>query len=241
VNKPDAWMPLYVDDYLGAARELSCAESGAYFHLLLAAWTRAGSLPNDDAKLRRMAGATPREWPAIKAAIIQFFVVTADSWEQKRLRRELSVATERYEKLTSHQSARATRGWQKKKQKQRDDDAGGTAAACRGDAQPQPQEAKPPKPPTALTVVGGSRFPDFWAAWPARKRKVAKAKCRDVWNARRLDLLASEILAHVVAMAGTEQWREYDPSPLRYLNERRWEDGLPEEAPTASGKRRVIV
>jgi uncharacterized protein YdaU (DUF1376 family) len=38
------WMPLYVGDYIADTAHLSCAESGAYLHLIMHYW-RAGSLP----------------------------------------------------------------------------------------------------------------------------------------------------------------------------------------------------
>lgn len=68
-------------------------------------------------------------------------------------------------------------------------------------------------------------FGRFWESWPSSERKVAKAKCAEVWRRRQLDPLADQIIAHVGAMKETEQWRRgYDPAPLTYLNQRRWED-----------------
>lgn len=69
----------------------------------------------------------------------------------------------------------------------------------------------------------------FWATWPKSGRKVAKAKCLDVWSRKGLDALADEICTHVEAMKSTDQWkRGYEPAPLTYLNQQRWRDGLPE-------------
>lgn len=70
------------------------------------------------------------------------------------------------------------------------------------------------------------RFPEFWEAWPSTPRKVAKAECEKRWKARGLDEHAEAIVAHVAAMRGTEQWQKgFEPAPLTYLNQRRWEDG----------------
>ena len=74
--------------------------------------------------------------------------------------------------------------------------------------------------------AGADSFGRFWETWPDSDRKVAKAKCLDVWIRRRLDQTADQIIAHVAAMKETEQWRKgFEPAPLTYLNQKRWEDG----------------
>lgn len=71
-------------------------------------------------------------------------------------------------------------------------------------------------------------FNRFWTAYPNTSRRVAKSKCFDVWKRKKLDAIAGEVVDHVKAMAKTKQWREgYEPAPLTYLNQDRWEDGLP--------------
>lgn len=72
-----------------------------------------------------------------------------------------------------------------------------------------------------------SRFADFWQAWPVGPRKQAKAECAKKWKAKGLDRLADAILSHIKEISGTQQFRDYTPAPLTYLNQRRWEDGSP--------------
>jgi len=68
-------------------------------------------------------------------------------------------------------------------------------------------------------------FARFWIAWPKSPRKVAKAECERRWRSRGLEMHADRIVHHVEAMSSTKQWRGgYDPAPLTYLNQRRWED-----------------
>ena len=70
-------------------------------------------------------------------------------------------------------------------------------------------------------------FGKFWATWPKSDRKVAKAECEKRWRSRGLEADAERIVAHVEAMARSKQWRDgFDPAPLTYLNQRRWEDGV---------------
>lgn len=73
------------------------------------------------------------------------------------------------------------------------------------------------------------RFDDFWSAWPSTARKTAKSKCREKWTTFGLDDVADRIVAHVTAMRSTKQWLDgYEPAPMTYLNQRRWEDTDPD-------------
>jgi hypothetical protein len=83
-----------------------------------------------------------------------------------------------------------------------------------------------------------SRFNDFWSAWPSSKRKVARAECEKKWDKHNLDLVADTIIASVTRLKKTDQWTGgFDPAPLTYINQRRWEDDAGEQQATA---RRVI-
>lgn len=87
------------------------------------------------------------------------------------------------------------------------------------------QKTENRKPPRKLN--GSARFHEFWEAWPASPRKVAKAKCLERWRAHHLDDNADLIVAHVTAMKATRQWSDgFEPAPMTYLNQRRWEDGV---------------
>ena len=82
-----------------------------------------------------------------------------------------------------------------------------------------------------------SRFDEFWSTWPSSKRKVAKSTCETKWLKLKLDNVADQILASVNSLKGSEQWTTgYEPAPLTYINQRRWEDGVAEQSFT----RRVI-
>jgi hypothetical protein len=90
------------------------------------------------------------------------------------------------------------------------------------------------KPLRVVTDTGA--FGQFWEQWPSSPRKVAKSKCAEVWKRRGLDAVADQIVAHLSATKGTEQWqRGYEPAPLTYLNQRRWEDGAGPSADKFAG------
>lgn len=79
---------------------------------------------------------------------------------------------------------------------------------------------------SASSPPKGSRFEDFWAAWPKGDRKQDKAKCFDKWGKGNFDAIADVILADIEAKKQTQKWRDgYVEAPVVYLNNRRWEDG----------------
>jgi hypothetical protein len=84
-----------------------------------------------------------------------------------------------------------------------------------------------------------SGFERFWDAWPsASGRKQAKAICESHWLAKGLDDDAELIVMHVRAMKLTQHWKTGgDPTPIRYLEQKRWRDGEPEPvvAPVLTG------
>ena len=83
-----------------------------------------------------------------------------------------------------------------------------------------------------------SRFDEFWSAWPSSKRKVARAECEKKWFKQNLDKVADIIIDSVSKLKRTEQWTTgFDPAPLTYINQRRWEDDAGEQQATG---RRVI-
>jgi uncharacterized protein YdaU (DUF1376 family) len=80
------------------------------------------------------------------------------------------------------------------------------------------------------------RFDDFWNNWPSSKRKVAKTTCKAKWERLALDPLADSINAVVTRLKASEQWLSgYEPAPLTFINQKRWEDDSGE-----SVARRVI-
>jgi uncharacterized protein YdaU (DUF1376 family) len=105
MHKP--WMPFYVGDYLADTRHLTLEQHGAYLLLITHYW-KHGSLPDDDAELRRIVGATVWQWKRIWPAVKLFFEASATlvassengsvkqllgkCWRHKRLDKELERA-----------------------------------------------------------------------------------------------------------------------------------------------------
>lgn len=77
-------------------------------------------------------------------------------------------------------------------------------------------------------------FDEFWAEWPRHPRKVGKDQCRAKWAAKGCAPAAVAIVAAVRTLKGSEQWAksngEFIPAPLVWLNQRRWESVVGEDA-----------
>jgi uncharacterized protein YdaU (DUF1376 family) len=103
-------------------------------------------------------------------------------------------------------------------------------------------ESKPKHNPKKIQIQNknintSSKFDEFWNAWPTSKRKVAKSECQKKWAKAGCDAVAETIIAQVNALKVTEQWTTgFEPAPLTYINQRRWED----DAGTPAVSRRVI-
>ena len=95
---------------------------------------------------------------------------------------------------------------------------------------PSPTQAEAEGEPEAESK---NEFDRFWATWPNTDRKVARKECAAMWKRKRLDKMADRIIDHVNAVKYTKQWRNgYEPSPLTYLKQDRWEAGVASSDPT---------
>jgi uncharacterized protein YdaU (DUF1376 family) len=95
------FMQLYVSDYLGDTRHLSCEQHGAYLLLLMTMWNAHGSLPDDDAKLARMVCLSVKKWRGIRTEVMEFFDVSEGRVTHPRLSRELQKSERQSESRAS--------------------------------------------------------------------------------------------------------------------------------------------
>jgi uncharacterized protein YdaU (DUF1376 family) len=108
-------LPLWTDAYLADTTHLSATESGAYLHLLMAAWRAPTcSIPNNDRQLARMARCTPREWQKVRGVVMAFWTLddATTFWTQKRLLTERIRVREN----SREQSRKAGIKWLKEKE-----------------------------------------------------------------------------------------------------------------------------
>lgn len=91
------FMQLYVGDYLADTAHLTTEQHGAYLLLLMGMWTAGGSLPDDHAKLARVARVPPRRWPAVWEGIGGYFAAKDGVLTNPRLSREHAKAVSKSE------------------------------------------------------------------------------------------------------------------------------------------------
>ncbi|MBZ9676410.1 YdaU family protein [Mesorhizobium sp. ES1-1] len=87
------FMQLYVSDFIGDTLQLSTEQIGAYMLLLMAMWNAGGRLPDDDARLARVARLSPKKWRVIGGDLMTFFDREGGEICHKRLTRELRKAS----------------------------------------------------------------------------------------------------------------------------------------------------
>lgn len=87
--KSDTWMPFYVADYLRDTMHLSAEQHGAYLLLIMACWTRGGSLPGSDEQLAGIARMAPATWRKSRAVVMAFFATEGDGYTHKRVKAEI--------------------------------------------------------------------------------------------------------------------------------------------------------
>ncbi len=132
MSRADAWMPLYIGDYLADTMHLSAVEHGAYLLLLMQQW-RSGPLPDDDRHLAAIARVDLAAWKRqVGPTIRRFFEVTADGLVQKRLEAERQKAAAIIEKRATAGKKGAARRWQNGEQSDKPSD-GGEGSNSNGD------------------------------------------------------------------------------------------------------------
>src|SRR5689334_362252 len=100
------YMRFYPADYLADAVHLTAAQHGAYMLLIMNYWQRGGPLPDDDARLARIARMGPREWARAKPLISEFFSIGGGAWSHGRIDAELAHVAAK--SLKSKEAAQAS-------------------------------------------------------------------------------------------------------------------------------------
>lgn len=91
-KKTDAWMPLYIGDYLADTSRLTTEQHGAYLLILMDYW-RNGPPPDDDEVLASIAKLGPQQWRKHGPVIRRFFVAQDGMLLQKRVEQERQKAS----------------------------------------------------------------------------------------------------------------------------------------------------
>jgi uncharacterized protein YdaU (DUF1376 family) len=104
-GKIDAWMPLYIGDYLGGTNRLTTEQHGAYLLIIFDYWMN-GAPPDDDAELSAITRLSQEQWAAQRPKIQRYFTVVDGHWRHDRIDRELELAVGRSNKALAAAVAR---------------------------------------------------------------------------------------------------------------------------------------
>jgi uncharacterized protein YdaU (DUF1376 family) len=207
-------------DYITHTNHLSDAEDLAYRRLLDLYYISEKPIPLETESVARKIRL---DLDITESVLEEFFDKGVDGYRNSRCDAEIT----KYQHQVENNRQLGKRGGRPKK----------TESITEAEPKVNPKQIQKQNKNISSVTPTTSRFNDFWSVWPSSKRKVARAECEKKWAKQNLDMVADLIIASVTRLKNTEQWTGgYDPAPLTYINQRRWED----DAGTPAVGRRVI-
>ena len=219
------WYKFHLGDYITHTTHLSDAEDLAYRRLLDLYYMSEKQIPLNTESVSRKIRI---DLDITEAILDEFFERTDEGYFNGRCDAEIA----RYNKQVETNRSLGKKGGRPKK----------TETVPKRNPKLTPTEEDKDINTISSVAPTTSRFNDFWSVWPSSKRKVAKSACEAKWKRLALDPLADKIIASVTRLRASEQWLTgFDPAPLTYLNQKRWEDDSESDSVNGSGfSRRVI-
>lgn len=205
------WYKFHIGDYLSHTMHLDDAEDLAYRRLLDWYYMSERPLPLDIALVARRIRL---DLDVVEPVIKEFFSMTTGGYRHIRCDSEIESYNIRAEQARQAGKLGGRR-------KLPDDDA-----------------SKPPRLPIQNRTeqknkpIMSKGFDMFWTTWPSSKRKVGKVECSKKWERYELEKKTDQIIDHIKSMKSSELWiTGFEPAPLTYINQRRWEDDNPLNIP----------
>jgi uncharacterized protein YdaU (DUF1376 family) len=200
------WYKFHIGDYLTHTVHLSDAEDLAYRRLLDLYYMSEKMIPLDHEAVARKIRL---DLDITESVLGEFFERTEEGYFNNRCHAEVL----KYQHQVENNRQLGKRGGRPKK----------TESETESKANDNPKKIQIQK----KNINTSSKFDEFWNAWPSSKRKVAKSECQKKWAKAGCDAVAETIIAQVNILKVTEQWTGgFEPAPLTYINQRRWEDGV---------------
>ena len=204
------WYKFHLGDYITHTTHLSDAEDLAYRRLLDLYYMSEAPIPLDTGAVSRKIRL---DLDITESVLGEFFEKTEEGYRNSRCDAEIA----KYQHQVETNRSLGKRGGRPKKTE--------SETESKPNTNPKKIQNKNKKDITSAAPTSATRFDEFWAVWPSSSRKVAKAAVLAKWEKHNLDEVADTIIANVNALKSSPQWLGgYDPAPLTYINQRRWED-----------------
>ena len=212
----------HIGDYRSATSHLSNEEDLAYRRLLDMYYDTEACIPLDTDWVSRRIRVDKQ---VVTVVLKDMFVETPDGWFHQRC----DAGIKDYHALVNRNRTNGKAGGRPKRNPEE------TQSVTTGKVTINHKPETNTKDTTSTDVD----LERSWETWPSSPRKVAKQKCLAVWKQKKLSQKTDQIIAHVKIMRSTKQWTDgYDPAPLTYLNQGRYDDGVVEDQkPAVSNSR----
>ena len=214
------WYKFWIGDYITHTTHLADAEDLAYRRLLDLYYMSERPIPLDTQSVSRKIRI---DLDITETVLEEFFDKCQEGYRHGRCDDEIG----RYLHQVENNRQLGKRGGRPKK----------TESETETEPKVNPIQKQKKKKDISSVAPTSSRFDEFWGVWPASKRKVARTACKAKWDRLVLDPLADKIIAVVTRLRASEQWLTgYEPAPLTFINQKRWEDDAETES-VAIGRR----
>ncbi len=218
------YMPLWVSDFLGDTLDLDAKEVGSYILLLMAMWQRGGTLPDDQAKLKRVAR-IGRDWPRVWASIERYFEAKNGVITNKRLSQELHIVNTKRE-VNARSGARGGRAKALKSKERTLANASNSLKHPYPYSEIKKKETNVSQKELALSPTEkytGNGFDEFWAACP---RKVGKGEAEKRYKMALKEATPAVLISAMRRYANEREGKDkkYTVHPERWLSRKRWLD-----------------
>jgi uncharacterized protein YdaU (DUF1376 family) len=202
------WYKFHLGDYITHTTHLSDAEDLAYRRLLDLYYMSEQPIPLDCVLVARKIRI---DLDITESVLGEFFERTEEGYFNHRCDAEVA----KYQAQCNTNRQIGKRGGRPKK----------TESVTESEPKDNPKKIQNKINTITSVAPTTSRFDEFWSAWPSSKRKVAKSACEAKWKRQALDPLADKIIASVTRLRTSEQWVSgFEPAPLTFINQKRWED-----------------
>jgi uncharacterized protein YdaU (DUF1376 family) len=217
-------MPLYVSDFLVDTLDLRAEETGCYMLILMIAWRRGGTIPNDMAWLKRALSSCASDMHGnrfnriVPPLLERYFYKDSDgNFRNKRLEKELEKA----EKISGKQKENAEKRWRNRKENNKITNAiampsqsqsQSHTSSLRSDVNAQKR--------VTISQKSAADFNRFWEVWPNKVGKLEASKAFFRVRSECEAIIAAVPRYVVETQAAGRPWL----NPATFLNQRRWED-----------------